>query len=965
MVFQKLLLFYVVIGFFSAYSQINQFIYGEYPSNLRTIAENNINFRYNTASNIFNLFNFYGSQSSFLSQYGDNSSKIDFSAQKFQIRSSRSTETQAIHFNEVNNSNTNLISGKFNINYDTANTDASSSLFIALSPLNQYNEVGLLNNDAFLSPLSMVKGFIFEFKINIINIYWNNRIIKKINHVFRNDRNYKINYQISYGENNAQISLYIAEKMLGVVTVPKVMPYRNKASLISKGKSRFQLDNFNINYIEFTNIKNIITLSKYSSSNNTVNNLELNPYSSNIFDTTIINLDFSQLKNSELSISLLSQEKTKAEYGLSFTFNSNNELIVYWNKQILESILIPPRAITPERKIIKILLTQVPEGHALSFYDNKNDLIKETFIKGFFPYYYKPYITGSAVKSLAVDNGKNAIVLNKVEFYNINQTIDKLFVLDKKHFKEFDRKDLRVFQGLINRKIPKIFYTESTTDIFWLDVLKRYYGINAVQTVSIPHLFQSVAENVKEIGKFIVYPIYGDIPVINSAATYAGQINAFIFNQETYAQYSGYLEDTLHLRKVADWASENKFLNNTTEDIQQWMYLNLLKNSNPLTFFMAPTVGSYFGHDYAVANNLFWMILDASGLNLKDYSTTQTAILKSFRPTGALGIWSQEVPDIRALSTFGHTRIGLSKNTTVYAFLPRPKSINQKINLNSTVSNTPIDRTAKYIYLSFTQGDGLEFCLSLNLETLTYPSCYNPGKTFGEIYNYGMMCSTFLYYFNPAQLHYFYNSQNRILFTAKGYGYNNPSTLISNGYQDIFVRRSKKLMSSAGILDFMLNDNTNKDSSSAELAANKKTAETIANLIKPRSIFFKHAFDRYAPEGTANTVNLYNVPVFMDPIMVKPNDSLIAQTTGQPPCERMNSFDFTSEVNQIINSSKIRQFQWVFLDFSVSANAELFEKFYFQLTEYIKNNKLNIKVVTGDEFLKAYFTINSSTAGRR
>lgn len=875
------------------------------------------------------------------------------------IDSGTVNENKAIHFDEVNNSNANLISGKFSISIDTNYTLLSSSLFISVAPLDCFDEIGKLVGSYFIAPHLMKKSIVFEFKKNQINIYWDKRKIKEFNNIsFVNNFKNRISFEINYSDNNAKISLGINNKYLEQVILPNVIPYKNRVSFIAKGKSRLEVDGIRISYIEYTNIKSPTVLSQFSSNGPSQNSLELKPYSSNLFDTTIINLEFDKEIDSQLSLSLAPQVSTNNQSGLTFTFMSADIINIMWQNKLLESIKLPKSFFDQNRKTLKILITQVPEGHQLSFYTDKTTAIKDIFVKGFYPYSYKTIISGVANKSNIVDNGKTAINLKKIELYNFNQTIDKLFVLDGKYFSDrttrltFSPKNMKVFQGLINKKIPRIFFIENQEDIFWLEKINQYYGIKTQEATGVIDLYLSVKDRVNEVGKFIVYKNDDKLSQINSAATYAGQTESFILNEEEYIKVGYYFQKVLKLRKIDNWAPANNFLNHTLDDIQKWMYENLINNSNPITFFMAPVKSTYEGFDYAVAKNLFWMTLDSKGLTLKDYATTQMSILKYFPPTGALGRWTSEVQDIEAISKYGHTSLQLSSNTTVYSFLLRPKNFTQQININNQNANQPIDINAKYVFLSFSQGDSLQFCLEANLRTFNMISCIDPSKTLGQLYNFGMMCSTLAYYFNPTLLQYFYNSQNNVLFSAKGYGYNNPSTLISNGFKDLLVNKSKMLMYNSGNLDFMLNDRTISEPSNE--INNKIVAEIITKDIRPRSILFKHVFNKNLSPGTTENIVLNNVPIFQDPIMVHPDENLFETIREKPPCEQANLFDFSNEVNMIISSSKVRQFQWVFLDHQMSTNPEFFEKFYIQLSEKIQNDKLNIKIVNGADFFKAF-----------
>lgn len=280
---------------------------------------------------------------------------------------------------------------------------------------------------------------------------------------------------------------------------------------------------------------------------------------------------------------------------------------------------------------------------------------------------------------------------------------------------------LNSFQGCVNVDAPRLFVKKNQSDAYWLNTLVANHGVSYTvlnspwDAFSVPDLANKV------VGKrFIAVDLAQNFLSVNAAITAAGYWKYIVVGNDSTAiarlQNLGYVF-------YWDWRAVWP----TPESAQSYTYSSLLQyNPNPSRY--AISKGSWTeiwpsavtipeGLDYNIQQGLFTWCLDSSGVTgLTDYNTTQQYIMNAFPAmTLIYGWWSNEVPDVRAFSSKGHTFFGHGRNLSVFVHYPAPSGQNPLNQKSLPLQITDIANNF-YICLSFTQGDNAGWSIKPNRE---------------------------------------------------------------------------------------------------------------------------------------------------------------------------------------------------------------------------------------------------------
>ncbi|MHC4738140.1 MAG: CBM96 family carbohydrate-binding protein [Planctomycetota bacterium] len=481
------------------------------------------------------------------------------------------------------------------------------------------------------------------------------------------------------------------------------------------------------------------------------------------------------------------------------------------------------------------------------------------------------------------------------------------------------------FQGAVNADETRLYVRRYEEDIYWLENLESDYGITYTMLDSPWDAFAEPNLTVY-CSEYILYDLMDCGLAQNNAVSLAGIVGGCCIVDNNSVDLNKMVNEygfTLHSHADADMRGYW----NTNEQAQLWGYNNLRNDCNNLIYGISEgTIESRNkGIDYDIQNNLFVWCIDSYGVHLSDYSTTQRAILDSYEPnTIAYGFWSKEVKDIEAMSEYGHTEAGHGPNGSVFSRLPQTGNLQQ----NAPSGLVEYDENKTYIFLSFSQGDALHFCLKDNYHHLTMVSQTNPSLLVRERYPFGLMHSTIQYDLQPNVPKLLYTmADTKQFFSGKGYGYANATTLENNGHLDGYLVKSREYMDKMGIQDFMLNDN-NTETDPSHLVVKK-----ICEELQPRSIIFKHQLNVGTDEDDAPEV-FYGVPVFGDPVFCRRDEE--------------NNFLLNDSYNAVLASAAKRQFFWVFFQHTLTA-LEL-----EALADKLTAEAPDIVILHPDEFIELY-----------
>jgi hypothetical protein len=286
---------------------------------------------------------------------------------------------------------------------------------------------------------------------------------------------------------------------------------------------------------------------------------------------------------------------------------------------------------------------------------------------------------------------------------------EKLFVINvNDNLSWADKNMLSCFQGLVNRKMTRIYYNGSEHDQFWLDYYQKTFNINNESIDNIQELLERFAG---EIDGYIVYP--QESPHLLNIATTIGALENLI--PATSAQ-----EELLQSAGL----QKKKELKNTGEEMIE-IYRIAVKdllpecNQTMLAAFCVheghwPT-STYKNRDYAMAHNVFSFDISSSERDKADYNLLRE-IYKSVPEEAIVFGWhcvrDKEHEAIGLVSEFGHYGMCSlqTPNLTVHSSIPvdhekifRQREINPKdLKLEDKV----------YVAYMATDGDAAWFMLN-------------------------------------------------------------------------------------------------------------------------------------------------------------------------------------------------------------------------------------------------------------
>lgn len=479
-------------------------------------------------------------------------------------------------------------------------------------------------------------------------------------------------------------------------------------------------------------------------------------------------------------------------------------------------------------------------------------------------------------------------------------------------------KTLATYQGIVNRDQPRLFLVRSQEDLFWLGEIEKRHGLQTVRLADPRDAFDD--PQLRALCSGLIRYGKDDCEMAeNVALTLAGLKQCAIFsgNDNELAEMS---------RRGFAVREDIRGRWKTNEEAQAWAFENLRPQCAPDVF--AINRGGFKeakGTDYMVQRKMFVLFLDTTGAYIQDGATIQRACLASYAPTFAYGFWSKEVPDIAVLSEYGHCDAGDAPNISVFSHLPRPEAFAQK-----TIGELPVFDPAKtFIFISFSQGDSLNFCQTFNLRHLTERSASQPDKRVADRYPFGLMHSTLNYSTQPIVPAALYDlaAAPGQWFSAKGYGYANPTTLEQFGFLDLYLKRSKEAMRQMGIVDFMLNDR------GVEGDPDRAIVTKIARELQPRSIVMKHQLD---------PAEQFDDPLAMiDGVLLLPDPVFDLDDPDSP-----KQFDCALSLSRILESAKKRQFFWVFLRHTVTVSD------LERLMDALAQNHPEIEILNPDVFIR-------------
>ncbi len=486
------------------------------------------------------------------------------------------------------------------------------------------------------------------------------------------------------------------------------------------------------------------------------------------------------------------------------------------------------------------------------------------------------------------------------DVWSFNKVQDEIYAMDHGGGFPVDYVTIQSLQGLANRSAPRLYIYKWSSDLYWLQKLPEleFLGFNVLANNSdvftIPE-FSALTDTM------VVYDKDDCRAAVIVALTAAGILDSLVVENDDIA-YMQSLAYSIH----TDTRADMRGLWSTNEDAVTWAYTNLRSDCIDTMYGIDPVQGGLIkGADYFVANTMFVFPLDAHGVNINYQTNIQDQILSSY-PAGSKshGWWSKEVKDVHYISEFGHTVGQLAPNTSFFSKLGQPdKPLVQKLHRDAVV----YDPSKTYITISFSQGDSLHFCQKENLYQMINASTIDPNKTVSQRYPFGQMHSTFQGDLQPTVVKHLYAVKpDHMLFTAKGYGYTNPTIQWENGYMDLHCTLSLINMNKMGILDYMLNDNEATD------VTNLESIRELCHKIQPRSIIYKGQLDDGDDEDDPPMV-IEGVPIFADPVFGIEDDQ--------------SNFYVQDTVDNILASAAQRQFFWVFLKHSTNEQEaeQLFE----------------------------------------
>ncbi len=477
------------------------------------------------------------------------------------------------------------------------------------------------------------------------------------------------------------------------------------------------------------------------------------------------------------------------------------------------------------------------------------------------------------------------------DVWSFNKIKGEFYGMDYSGGFPVDYVTVQSLQGLVNRAGARLYTYKWDTDFYWLGKMPELAFLEPTVLGDNAEVF-TIPEFAGVTDTMVVYDRDDCRAAVLVALTAAGILDSLAVENDDIAYMQG-LGYSIHTDSRADlrgrWSSN--------ETAITWAYNNLRGDCIDSMAGIDPVEGALIkGADLFVQNKMFVFPLDAHGVNINYQTNIQDQILSTY-PAGSKvhGWWSKEVRDVHYLSEFGLTVGQVAPNTSFFSKLDKPaEPLVQNLSREKVVYNP----SKTYVTISFSQGDSLHFCQKENLTQMTNASSIEPGKAVAERYAFGQMHSTFQWDLQPLVVKHLYDIKpDHMLFTAKGYGYTNPTIQWQNGFMNQHCNDSLYYMDKVGVIDYMLNDSEATD------VANYESIRKICRKVHPRSIVYKGQLDESDDEDDSPMV-IEGVPVFPDPVFGVEDE--------------FSNFYVQDTIDAMVASANKRQFYWVFLKHSTN-----------------------------------------------